>query len=428
MLDGVAIARLAGGEGRWRTSASTATLPREVSWVLRYNSLRRGGLEKSVAQGDKRFQVFVSSTYFDLQEERQAVIMALLQLDAIPAGMELFPAADDDAWSLIKSVIDDCDYYLLVIGGRYGSVDPADQLSYTEKEYDYAIAAKKPVMAFLHGDPNSIPTGKAELSESAQQKLREFRLKVEAGKHVKYWRSAEDLAGKVALTFGHFVRAYPAIGWMRADQQSSAETLAELNELRKQLAVSEARLDAARTLPPPGTDALASGSDYYETELVWQASFRGEGAKEWRPKAGSTRIRPTWDELFAAVGPLLLDEARVDDMEEAIDTWASARFRLEALREAREQLTADGLDPKTTLYRSYSAHLGHDEFQPILVQFIALGLIVRSERRRSVKDKETYWTLTPFGNTRVIQLRAVKREPSLTLPLPPADDDEFPAG
>jgi hypothetical protein len=68
---------------------------------------------------EKREQVFVSSTYLDLKEERQEVIQTLLEADCIPAGMELFPASDDDKWTLIKRVIDDSDYYLVVVGGRY---------------------------------------------------------------------------------------------------------------------------------------------------------------------------------------------------------------------------------------------------------------------------------------------------------------------
>jgi hypothetical protein len=68
---------------------------------------------------DKRYQIFVSSTFADLQQERQAVMQALLSLDHFPAGMELFPASDEDQWALIKGVIDDSDYYVLVIGGRY---------------------------------------------------------------------------------------------------------------------------------------------------------------------------------------------------------------------------------------------------------------------------------------------------------------------
>ena len=61
-----------------------------------------------------------------------------MELDCIPAGMELFPATDEDQFEFIKRIIDDCDYYLLIIGGRYGSVT-ADGISYTELEYEYAL-------------------------------------------------------------------------------------------------------------------------------------------------------------------------------------------------------------------------------------------------------------------------------------------------
>src|ERR1043166_3605727 len=100
---------------------------------------------------DKRYQVFVSSTYEDLKEERQEVIQALLELDCIPSGMELFPAASEDQWTLIKRVIDDCDYYLVIVGGRYGSVGP-DKKSFTQMEYEYAVSRNKPVIAFLHAN------------------------------------------------------------------------------------------------------------------------------------------------------------------------------------------------------------------------------------------------------------------------------------
>lgn len=90
---------------------------------------------------EKRYQVFVSSTYQDLQEERQEVMHALLELDCIPAGMELFPAANESQWSLIKRVIEDCDYYVLILGGRYGSCGP-DGLSYTEMESGMLLRLK----------------------------------------------------------------------------------------------------------------------------------------------------------------------------------------------------------------------------------------------------------------------------------------------
>src|SRR5258708_5384955 len=101
---------------------------------------------------DKRYQVFVSSTYEDLRAERQEVMQALLELDCIPSGMELFPAANQDQWSLIQRVIGECDYYIVISAGRYGSIGPTGQ-SYTEMEYRYAISINKPTIAFLHNDP-----------------------------------------------------------------------------------------------------------------------------------------------------------------------------------------------------------------------------------------------------------------------------------
>ena len=118
------------------TLSSVATLPKIVS-------------HGQLGAMDKRYQIFVSSTFADLQQERQAVMQALLSLDHFPAGMELFPASDEDQWALIKGVIDDSDYYVLVIGGRYGSTAD-DGISYTEMEFEYAKATKKPILAFIH--------------------------------------------------------------------------------------------------------------------------------------------------------------------------------------------------------------------------------------------------------------------------------------
>src|SRR5262245_40859753 len=127
---------------------------------------------------DKRYQIFISSTFLDLQEERQAVLKAILEIDHMPAGMELFPATDDTAWQLIRDVIDSSDYYILIIGGRYGSRDDAG-LSYTEKEYDHAVAAKKPVIPLLHANPDSLPREKTETDSDAWDRLKKFRAKVE---------------------------------------------------------------------------------------------------------------------------------------------------------------------------------------------------------------------------------------------------------
>ncbi len=100
----------------------------------------------------KRLQVFVSSTYNDLIEERQAAVSAILKAGHIPAGMELFTAADKSQWDTIEEWIDESDVYMLILGGRYGSIEPASGLSYTELEYDYAMRKSKPLFAVVIND------------------------------------------------------------------------------------------------------------------------------------------------------------------------------------------------------------------------------------------------------------------------------------
>jgi len=94
---------------------------------------------------EKKYQVFISSTYTDLIEERKEVQKILLMADCIPAGMEAFVATNDEQFEVIKKVIDLCDYYVLIIGGRYGSINSQTGLSYTEMEYDYAVSKEIPV-------------------------------------------------------------------------------------------------------------------------------------------------------------------------------------------------------------------------------------------------------------------------------------------
>ncbi|MCA1637084.1 MAG: DUF4062 domain-containing protein, partial [Acidobacteria bacterium] len=166
---------------------------------------------------DKRYQVFVSSTYDDLRDEREIVMQTLVKMGCIPAGMELFPAADEEQFEFIKKVINDCDYYLLIIGGRYGTVT-SNKLSYTEKEYNYAKKVGIKVIALIHGNPDNIPAGKSESDPQLRKKLETFRNKVAKNRLVNFWTESNQLSGFVALNVSNAIVMYPAVGWVRANQ------------------------------------------------------------------------------------------------------------------------------------------------------------------------------------------------------------------
>lgn len=177
---------------------------------------------------DKRYQIFVSSTYTDLRDERAKVIQALMEMDCIPAGMELFPAVDETQWQFIKKVIDDCDYYVLIMGGRYGSL-ATDGISYTEKEYDYAVDRGLKIIALIHGAPDSLPVSKSDVSPDKLERLSAFRHKVIKGRMVRFWEDATELPGLVATSLSRTIRTYPAVGWVRAHTVAIEGLFEELN-------------------------------------------------------------------------------------------------------------------------------------------------------------------------------------------------------
>lgn len=164
----------------------------------------------------KKYQVFVSSTYEDLKDERLAVMQCLLDNDCIPVGMEQFPASSMSQMDYIKKMLDDCDYYVLISAGRYGTPD-SDGVGFTEKEYDYAIAKGIPVMSVLHTDIDSLPSGKCEKSDDGRAKLQAFRNKISTGKMVDYYSDIGTLKYCVANAINHCIRYYPAVGWVRGD-------------------------------------------------------------------------------------------------------------------------------------------------------------------------------------------------------------------
>jgi len=159
----------------------------------------------------KKYQVFVSSTFKDLVDERQDTIRNILDLNHIPAGMELFPAADVEQLEYIKKVIDECDYYLLIVGGRYGSLD-ADGVSFTEREYDYAVSTGKFVIAFVHGDPSAISVANSDIKPALVKALNAFRDKVMKGRLVRPWKDRQDLQLVVLKSLAHVFSTYPQVG------------------------------------------------------------------------------------------------------------------------------------------------------------------------------------------------------------------------
>ncbi len=182
---------------------------------------------------DRRYQVFVSSTFEDLEEARREISAALLKADCFPSGMELFPAADLEQFEYIKQVIARSDYFLIVSAGKYGSIHSRTGLSYTEMEYDFAVSIGKPTIRLLHRDPFTLLPGKAiEQNDEGKKKLRSFREKLTHARLVSLWSDPRDLGQQAILALLDIRQRYPSPGWVRGENAMTVEVIRELEALR----------------------------------------------------------------------------------------------------------------------------------------------------------------------------------------------------
>jgi Domain of unknown function (DUF4062) len=352
---------------------------------------------------DKRFQVFVSSTFKDLQDERQEVIQALLELDCIPSGMELFPAADEDQWTLIKRVIDDCDYYVVIVAGRYGSIG-SEGKSYTQMEYEYALLQGKPIIAFLHQSPDILPTNKTEPTPEGRAKLAEFRELVQK-KVCKYWQSPEGLGSVVSRSIINLIKQKPGIGWVRANLVPSEITSAEMLRLKNRIEELEKDLAEAQSMSSAAYMNLSQGKDKTTIEFRYQRYEYGSDSvlleEEWKKSV----IEISWDELFAFISPTL----EIESSKRAISGILEDRLKTSMLNDINAKEDTP-LKEEETFF-----DISQEAISTILLQFRALGYVESPAWKAQIFGGRTtndqFWKLTPLGNSKMLNERAIKRKP-----------------
>lgn len=215
---------------------------------------------------DVRYQVFVSSTFRDFEGERKILTQALLKINCFPAGMEWFPAADEEQFDYIKQVIDASDYYILVLGGLYGTIAP-DGKSYTEKEYDYAVSTGKRIIALVQRNPHL-----TESDDDYKIKFAQFHKKVLNGRLVSFWNNTEELSTNMVTSLTHSIGKYPAQGWIRCN---SANCDARLPFVEMNTAIDSLDLDKVETI-----HIMASGTLSYINIVKKILSFNSSRVAE----------------------------------------------------------------------------------------------------------------------------------------------------
>jgi hypothetical protein len=222
---------------------------------------------------DRKFQIFVSSTYEDLKREREAVSKAILELGHIPVGMEMFSAADEQQWQLIRRQIEQSDYYIAIVAHRYGSL--AGDVSYTEREYDYAIENGVPVLGFVIDDRATWLPEYIDKDSPSIERLEAFKGKIKS-RMVSIWSNADQLSAQVLAALSKAFAAAPRPGWVRAINIPGPEVLSELSRLSKENAELRARvgIEATPEFEILYANLIQSG-DQYRVQMIVLAHYSG---------------------------------------------------------------------------------------------------------------------------------------------------------
>ncbi|WP_135227558.1 DUF4062 domain-containing protein [Deinococcus fonticola] len=212
---------------------------------------------------NKRYQVFISSTFKDLALEREQVIKQILTMGHIPVGMEMFSADDEEQWGIIQREIDRSDYYVVIVKQRYGSIiKKENNIGFTEKEYDYAGTAGVPRLGFVVADGVAVLPEHMEESPSLKRKLDAFKKKI-MDKPVSFFHSPEELGIQVLQALTKQIARGGRLGWERATEDSR-ETLNSFRRLSDENAALRAENDRLRALAAediPGLDCQFVNDD-----------------------------------------------------------------------------------------------------------------------------------------------------------------------
>lgn len=314
-----------------------------------------------------KYQIFVSSTFEDLEHERDIVIKAALEMGHIPVGMEMFSAADEQQWQIIARHIDESDYYCVILAHRYGSV--TEGISYTRKEYEYACDQGIPVLGFILDESVSWPPEMVDKTPEDVARLGEFKSLVRS-KPVSFWKSAEDLYGKVSIALTKQITANPREGWVRASAVVGPQVTNELSRLSAENASLRQEISGlAKTIEDDHTAEVRTLFEDLRNRSITLSYKYTKSDAEW-----SQSKEETYASCFFDVAAMLASEVELDEAAKSLAMYL------------REDSDLGWWTVATNQVREYFANL------------MALGLVEPSKRRHAVSDSGEYWSLTELGN------------------------------
>lgn len=158
---------------------------------------------------DRKYQVFISSTYMDLKEIRAFTYMSILEMGHIPVGLDIFNVQKNyTTEKYTAKYIDTCEFVVMIIGERYGSISLTDR-SYVEEEYVYSLSKSKSVLCFLKSNYNKVD----------DEKYQKFVKRILNNQLVILWDDIDDFKNKFVQSISKFLASFsPSTYWIKSSK------------------------------------------------------------------------------------------------------------------------------------------------------------------------------------------------------------------
>ena len=327
----------------------------------------------------KKYQVFISSTYIDLIEERHAAVEAILKAGHIPAGMELFKSGRSQL-ETIKSWIDESDIYLLILGKRYGSIDPESNKSYTQLEYEYALSKDNfPIFSIILKDEyvkekleSDIP--KTELYEEDNETQYEEFLNMVKTQIVSFAGSIAEVKLAIHENIPYIEKTHNLDGWIRASLGGDENIIKELNEIRKVNNVIKEDFQEE--------DIDFDEEIIKEIKILGKRYERSGSGNNYYSRTTHETANISYKTIFCSIAPHLLEHPN--------DAYVKMKI---------EKIVVD----KSSISDSGTFNINDEVFQKIKIHLTKLGLITTRYSKTTKGGMALFWSLSNLGKKKMVE-------------------------
>lgn len=331
---------------------------------------------------DKRYHVFICTSGTDMQAERVVLSQALVSQGFFSWGLEQRTPLTT---AFARRQIDDCDYFVLLLGGCYGELS-ASGVSYMHLEYIYAVTKRKPIVVIMHEAPETRDVELQEKNTDGKLKFNDFRQQLQREREVVIsYRNMRDLEMAVRRAMPAIIERFPSAGWIRP--QDSQKLQDEIDTLRQKLNQIEHQPTSAQ---PESTHSLPKVNPEDDFSFDYRVhAYQDGNFKELRPQR-----KMKWRELLGVLGPGFSPAAPEENFARVINEFLNQT----SLSDAREVMPRAHATARSQInvraLHSIKMQLKHNDW------IVPVG---RDNRQRLL------WELTPMAEKVMINFNKNKQ-------------------